>query len=99
VLPERWDLPVVAAGVVVEALDSAYWFRWSRRRRAAVGVETLVGTVADVVEALDPVGRVRVNGELWNARSVSAGVAPLEAGSRVRIVAIEKLTLVVEPAG
>ena len=98
-LPERWDLPVVAAGVVVEAVDSAFWFRWSRRRRAAVGPETLVGTLAEVVEAVEPVGRVKVNGELWNARAGAAVDVPLEAGERVRIVAIEELTLVVEPAG
>jgi membrane protein implicated in regulation of membrane protease activity len=99
VLPERWDLPVVAAGVVVEAVDSAFWFRWSRRRRATVGPEALVGTMAEVVEALDPVGRVKVNGELWNARMGASEDPPLEAGALARIVAIEELTLVVEPAG
>ena len=98
-LPERWDLPVVAAGVVVEAVDSAFWFRWSRRRRAAVGAEALVGTLAEVVEAVDPVGRVKVNGELWNARASTAVDTPPEAGEQVRIVAIDGLTLVVEPAG
>ena len=95
VLPAGWDLPVVAAGAVAEAAEGILWFRWSRRRRAAVGAEALVGAGADVVRRLDPFGHVKVGGELWRARSI--GAEPVETGSRVRVVTLEGLTLVVEP--
>lgn len=95
VLPGAWDVPVVAAGVALEAAEGILWYRWSRRRRAAVGAESLVGEIVDVVERLDPEGRVKVKGELWNARTISA--EPVEPGRRARILALENLTLVVEP--
>jgi membrane-bound serine protease (ClpP class) len=96
VLPGAWDVPVVALGAFAEATEGVLWFRWSRRRRAAVGAEALVGEVAEVVERLDPEGRVKLNGELWRARTI--GAKPAEPGARVRVLALEALTLVVEPA-
>ncbi len=95
VLPGAWDVPVVAAGVALEAADGIFWYRWSRRRRAAVGAEALIGEVVDVFERLDPEGRVKVKGELWNARTI--GAEPVAPGGRVRILALENLTLIVEP--
>jgi len=44
---------------------------------------------------LAPQGHVQVNGELWRARTT--GAEPVEAGEEVRILALEGLTLVVEP--
>jgi membrane protein implicated in regulation of membrane protease activity len=63
-----------------------------------------VGQVATVAVPLAPDGRVRVLGEDWAASLASgAGGAPgaavpaVQAGSQVRIVAIEGLRLLVEP--
>ncbi len=95
VLPGAWDVPVVAAGAALEATEGILWYRWSRRRRAAVGAEALIGELAEVVDRLTPEGRVRFKGELWNARTVSP--EPIDPGRRVRILALEGLTLVVEP--
>jgi membrane protein implicated in regulation of membrane protease activity len=51
-----------------------------------------VGAAAEVVEPCFPDGWVRVGGELWRARcEVGAGV-----GARVRVRAVDGLTLVVE---
>ena len=94
-LPGAWDVPVVAAGAAVEAAEGILWFRWSRRRRATVGAEALVGEAAVVTERCDPLGRVRIKGELWRARSASAEA--IETGATVRVLALEDLTLVVEP--
>ncbi|MBM4439749.1 MAG: nodulation protein NfeD [Candidatus Rokubacteria bacterium] len=65
------------------------------RRRPSLGSEGLVGEIGVVREALAPAGRVAVHGELWNA---IADPPPAEAGTRVRIVAVEGLTLRVAPA-
>jgi membrane-bound serine protease (ClpP class) len=95
VVPSPWEVPVIAAGGLWEAGEAVFWIRWSQRRRARVGAEALQGETAKVVERLSPEGRVQVKGELWTARSTSA--EPVEAGAPVRVLALEGLTLVVEP--
>jgi membrane protein implicated in regulation of membrane protease activity len=95
VLPGAWDVPVVTAGAAVEALEGVLWFRWSRRHRAAVGAEALIGETAVVAERCDPIGRVKVKGELWRARTTGANA--VEAGETVRVLAVEDLTVLVEP--
>ena len=87
-----WVLVGVAA--VVEIGESFAWYWWSRRRRARVGVEALVGREAVVVLPCRPEGQVRIDGELWRARC-DAGA---DAGDRVSIRGIEGLTLLVGPA-
>jgi membrane-bound serine protease (ClpP class) len=95
IVPSPWQVPVIAAGGLWEASEAVFWFRWSRRRRARVGAEALVGATAEVVERLDPEGRVRVAGELWSARTTTA--EPVEPGTAVTILALEGLVLDVEP--
>lgn len=94
-VPGAWDIPVVAGGAAVEATEGILWFRWSRRRRAAVGAEALIGKTAVVTERCDPDGRVKIDGELWRARATV--VEPIDVGATVHVVAVEDLTLLVEP--
>jgi membrane-bound serine protease (ClpP class) len=53
----------------------------------------MVGQDAEVVEAGDPYGRVRIRGELWSAM----GTEPLRVGERVKVTAVDGLTLEVAP--
>jgi membrane-bound serine protease (ClpP class) len=93
VLPRPWGVAAVAIGGLIEGAESWFWIRFSQRRRATVGTETLVGAPATVVSACMPLGQVRVQGELWRARcDVGAG-----EGEQVRVVRVDGLTLVVEP--
>lgn len=55
----------------------------------------LVGLEAQVVESLDPVGYVRVRGELWKAELVDPR-HPARLGERTRVVSGEGMTLIVE---
>jgi membrane-bound serine protease (ClpP class) len=55
--------------------------------------ETLLGKDGEVVSTLDPVGTVRVHGELWRARSGEV----IEPGRPVRVVARSGLELQVVP--
>jgi membrane protein implicated in regulation of membrane protease activity len=57
------------------------------------GAERLVGETGTAATAFDPSGRVRIRGEIWNARLEREG--RLESGSRVIVVASEGLTLIV----
>jgi membrane protein implicated in regulation of membrane protease activity len=91
VLPPAWRLPVVLAGGAVEVAESAFWIWLSKRRRPSVGVETLVGVRATVVRECRPVGQVRVQGELWQARCEDGA----DPGDEVTVEAVVGLTLVV----
>jgi membrane-bound ClpP family serine protease len=95
VVPSPWDLPVIAAGAIWEVGESVLWIRWSQRRRAQVGAESLVGATGRVVSSLAPTGHVQLKGELWTARRT--GAETVEAGRRVRVLTLEGLMLVVEP--
>lgn len=93
VLPRHWGIVAVVSGGLIEGAESWFWIRWSQRRRAAVGAEALVGAIAKAATDCMPVGQVRIHGELWRARC-EAGAA---AGEVVRVVAVDGLTLIVEP--
>jgi len=67
----------------------------ARLRPPSTGREALVGAVGSVRRALDPEGYVFVEGELWRAWSP---LAPIAAGTRVRVIAVEGLRLSVLPA-
>jgi membrane-bound ClpP family serine protease len=93
-LPSPWN---VIGGLVSGALgliEAGYWQRRMRREKVQTGVENLVGATGEAAERLAPSGHVRVLGELWQARSSSE----LPRGARVRVVAVDGLTLEVEPA-
>ena len=96
-LPSPWSWIVVVSAAVIDLAETGAFVRWSRRRRRltrpAVGVEDLVGRRAVVVRALAPDGQVRVQGEIWAARSR----APVEQGEAVVIRAVDGLVLEVEP--
>jgi membrane-bound serine protease (ClpP class) len=67
-----------------------------RDRPVRTGTEELVGARAEARTTLDPDGQVWVEGSLWRARLGGDG-GPLRPGDRVRIEAVEGLTLVVAP--
>jgi membrane-bound serine protease (ClpP class) len=58
------------------------------------GAEELTGAVAEVRSTLDPEGQVWIEGALWRAR-LGHGDGPIGAGDRVKVEAVEGLTLVV----
>ncbi|HML08039.1 MAG TPA: nodulation protein NfeD [Xanthobacteraceae bacterium] len=64
----------------------------SRKRPVVTGAEALIGAAGEAIAWQGGDGRVRVNGEVWLARSD----APLAAGSRVKIIGREGLVLRVE---
>ena len=55
----------------------------------------ILGAEGVVTTALDPKGVVQLEAERWTAVSAAG---PVPAGTRVRVVGIEGLTLQVEPA-
>jgi membrane-bound serine protease (ClpP class) len=93
VLPPYWGLVAILAGLTIELGEAWLWIRLSRRRRAVTGAEGLVGRTALVVEACRPDGRVRIQGELWQAHCPRGA----EVGQSVCVRSVENLVLHVEP--
>ena len=87
-----WGIPLIAAGAAVEVGESLFWIWFSKRKRATVGAEALVGRTAQVVRPCRPLGYVRLDAELWQARCEEGA----DRGADVRVTALEGLTLVVE---
>ncbi|WP_305045816.1 NfeD family protein [Geoalkalibacter sp.] len=56
---------------------------------------TLVGREGQVVREFAPLGLITIQGELWRARP-APNTAPPPCGGRVRVLAMDGLTLVVE---
>jgi len=94
VLPSPWGVVAIVVGFAIDAAETTFFVRWSKRRRATVGVQTLVGRTALVVRPLTPLGQVKLDGEVWEARGPT-GVAP---GEEVVVIAVDGLVLDVEPA-
>jgi membrane-bound serine protease (ClpP class) len=67
-----------------------------RDQPVQTGTEELVGSLAEARSDIDPDGRVWAEGTVWSARLADGG-APVRLGDRVRVDAVEGLTLVVHP--
>ena len=64
----------------------------SRKQPVRTGIQALLGRTGTAKSDLDPSGEVQVAGETWTA---VAKDVPIEAGHRVRVVAVEGVTLYV----
>ena len=95
VLPDPWRLIFLCVALVVEVGEVFAWIRYLRRFRVTTGAEGLIGERAEVIAtwSASAPGRVRVRGEIWNAR----GEGAVGEGMVVRVAGIDGLTLVVEP--
>jgi membrane-bound serine protease (ClpP class) len=69
----------------------------AQRLKPVTGAEGLVGETGSATTDLggDRPGQVSVHGEIWRALSAS----PVHAGARVRVTAVDGLTITVQPVG
>ena len=65
----------------------------AQRRKPVMGLESMTGKTAIAYDELNPSGRVSVQGEIWNAVSVSGRI---HIGEKLRVREIKNLTLYVE---
>lgn len=96
---------IIPASIVIAAfsLTIGYLVLKTLQRKKQTGVEAFANRKAEVLSGfadVDSKGMVRIDGEIWQARIARKN--PLTAvpviGSMVKIVEIDGLTLVVEPA-
>jgi len=100
----RWGLPQVEIQIplwgliiimVAWAAYSIFTFQMGTQalqRGQLVGLPNMIGAKGKVVSPLTPEGLVRIQGELWIARSDSSEMKP---GGEVTVVGQERLKLVV----
>jgi membrane-bound serine protease (ClpP class) len=95
-VPLRFVIPV-AASVAGILLFLGRLALQSQRQRPVMGADALIGLYGRARTAMVPgaVGQIDVRGEIWRAESAVA----LESGTTVRVLAVNGLTLMVEPAG
>jgi membrane-bound serine protease (ClpP class) len=67
-----------------------------RNELVRTGSEELIGALAEARTSIAPEGQVWIEGALWRAR-LADGDSRVQIGDRVRIEAVEGLTLVVRP--
>ena len=67
-----------------------------RDPRVRTGKEEMVGSIGEARTSIDPDGRVFLGGTIWSAR-LAAGSEPVRLGDRVKVEAVDGLTLVVRP--
>jgi membrane-bound serine protease (ClpP class) len=67
-----------------------------RDQPVRTGTEELIGSLAEARSRLDPEGQVWAAGTIWAARAAN-GAGQIDLGDRVRVDAVEGLTLVVRP--
>jgi membrane protein implicated in regulation of membrane protease activity len=100
-LSSPWNVVIVIVAATIDIAETGTFFWWSRRRRrltpVAVGAETIVGRAGTALGRLDPgaaspAGQVRIEGEIWSARSGE----PIEPGAPVVVRAVNGLVLEVE---
>jgi len=92
---------VVVMTITMAAFAALIVFAAYRTRRMApgpgmIGVPLGVGTTGVVRMPLEPLGSIYAAGEEWSARTTDK--QPLARGTHVRVVAIQGLTALVEPA-
>jgi membrane-bound serine protease (ClpP class) len=67
-----------------------------RNDEVRTGTEEMIGSTAEARTSIDPEGRVWLGGTLWGAR-LADGSPAIRMGDRVRVEAVDGLTLVVRP--
>jgi membrane protein implicated in regulation of membrane protease activity len=92
-LPSPWNLIGFIIAFVLGLCELFLWQRTVRNRPRAVDAANLIGREAVVVTACKPEGQVRLDGEIWSARSEPGA----SEGEVVRVVGRRRLRLLVEP--
>lgn len=98
------DGDVIGAALITLGILSAITFYFVTRKVLAAhrdqpvrgGTEEMIGQIAEARSAIAPEGQVFMAGTHWGAR-LASGAAPIGLGDRVRVEAVDGLTLVVRP--
>lgn len=89
-----WIIGLVSALVALSL--AAGWITWrAYQEKAQAGPESILGTEVDIIDWDGKAGRVRAQGDIWQA--VSDRPLPLQPGERVLVARVEDLHLKITP--
>jgi membrane-bound serine protease (ClpP class) len=96
------DGGVIGGALITLGILSAVSFYFISRKVIAAhrdspvrgGTEEMIGAVAEARSTIDPEGQAWMQGTIWSARLADPG-APVRMGDKVRVEAVDGLTLVV----
>lgn len=89
-----WGLVLLIIALAIYAFISYEIGQRTLRKKALVGIESLVGACGRSISPLKPQGYVRVQGELWKARATTT----IDKGEEVIVTGKDDLFLLVSPA-
>ena len=93
--PPWWLLALVVLGVTLFYMFAIPPFIRARFSTPTIGREGMIGELGVAAVAVDPDGVVEIRDARWRAHTNRA--TPIEAGNRVRVVAVDGVVLEVEP--
>lgn len=89
-----WPLTVAIPVYILILILSALFYMAvmnSMRRPAVTGFEELIGKSAEVIDMSGHKGHIRIENEIWDARSGD----PLRKGDEARVIGAKDMTLVI----
>jgi membrane protein implicated in regulation of membrane protease activity len=91
----RWAAHALFFLCIVKELAVYPWVRRAYETNTQTGTAQLIGIKGMTQEALDPEGYVKINGELWKARTDPIN-RPIGANTAVRVRAATGMILIVQ---
>lgn len=94
----RISLAAIISSTIVSALLFLFIIGMglkAQRRKVVTGLEAMAGALADAMDTLDPTGTVMLQGEIWNAESLTGRI---NKGEKVVVKEMRNLKLYVEKA-
>lgn len=95
-LPIDWGLFFgIAVFEFALLIPFIYLLKKINKKRETTGTESMIGDTAQIVSWDGIQGKVRIQGEVWNA--MAKKTIELDHGARVKVIAVDKLTVTIEP--
>jgi membrane protein implicated in regulation of membrane protease activity len=91
ILPPGWGTVLLVAVISWEVIEKLFWIRLIGRYPVVVGREAMIGMSVVATTTCRPEGRVRLQGENWQARC-SMGARP---GETLVVEGVDRITLIV----
>jgi membrane-bound serine protease (ClpP class) len=82
---------IVIAGFMIIVIRAVYK---AQRQKPVSGEAGMIGSIAVVLNELDPEGQVKIDGEIW--RAVSEDGKKIQKAQKVKVVSLDGLTLYVK---
>ncbi len=96
----RWNIRIPLWGLIIIMVAWTAYSIFTHRagsralkRKQPTGLLNMIGCKGEVISPLAPEGLVRINGELWKARSAAGEMAQ---GEEITVVGQDRLKLVVQ---